>query len=163
MLSGVFVGTNVDTKPWLGRMVDSHTTNIGRTNKTAICFFFKKTMLCIYSYQTIINPSLCIQSTFFTAFILKKNSPTKYRAVPQFIYCLTCSCPDFCIYMKYLPLDKLSNHQSIQQISRISFLKKSTTIKKYSRPETYGYTCSNRMNEEWDIMDKLYTLHIEVI
>lgn len=115
-------------------MVDSHTTNIGRTKRTAICFylfFFKeKTMLCIYSYQAIIDPTLCIQSTFFTAFILKKNSPTKYRAVPQFIYCLTCSCPDFCIYVKYVPLDKLSNHQSIQQISRISFLKKSTTIKK---------------------------------
>jgi hypothetical protein len=91
MLSGVFVGTNVDTKPWLGSMVDSHTTNIGRTKRTAICFylvFFKeKTMLCIYSYQAIIDPTLCIQSTFFTAFILKKNSPTKYRAVPQFIYC----------------------------------------------------------------------------
>jgi hypothetical protein len=52
--------------------------------------------------------------------------------------------------MKYLPLDKLSHIQSIQQISRISFLKKWTTIKKkkYARPETYGYTCSNRMNEE---------------
>jgi len=115
-------------------MVDSHTTNIGRTNKTAICFylfFFKKRRCSVYTRtkQSLIH-HYAFKVLFFTAFILKKNSPTKYRAVPQFIYCLTCSCPDFCIYMKYLPLDKLSNHQSIQQISRISFLKKSTTIKK---------------------------------
>ena len=85
-------------------------------------FFLKKRRCSVY---TRTKQSLIHHYAFKVFFLL-----LKYRAVPQFIYCLTCSCTDFSIYMKYLPLDKLSNHQSIQHISRISFLKKSTTIKK---------------------------------
>jgi hypothetical protein len=95
-------------------------------------FFLKKRRCSVYTRtkQSLIH-HYAFKVLFLYCFYLKKEFSNRISCgTPIYLLSNLFYCTDFCIYMKYLPLDKLSHHQSIQQISRISFLIKSTTIKK---------------------------------